>query len=198
MCIRDRTITAQRLGEVVSVEGAVLGARSFSHGFAFTLDDGTGQIELLMWHAVYDDCWDAGEINLGATVRATGEIGQYEGVLQIEPDFGGDVKVSAAAAPAPPRCQIGSLTSDDEGQRVTIEGTVIRVEGRDAWAKIFVGDDTGEIAVFIFRNVLDRILKNTALGAPGSRVRVVGPVVVYQGNLEIAPVLPYDVRVLSE
>ncbi len=191
-------ITTQRLGEVVSVEGTVVNVRSFSHGFAFTLDDGTGQIELLMWHNVYDDCWDAGKINLGATVRAAGEIGQYEGVLQIEPDFGGNVKVSAPAAPAPPWREIGSLSGGDEGQRVTIEGVVIRVEGRDSWAKIFIGDETGEIAVFMYRNVLDRVPKSTALGMPGSRVRVVGPVSVYRGNLEIAPALPYDVTVLSE
>ena len=190
-------ITAQRLGEVVSVEGAVVDVRSFSHGFAFTLDDGGGQIELLMWHNVYDDCWDAGKINLGAMVRAAGEIGQYEGALQIEPDFGGDVKVSAPAAPAPPRREIGSLSGGDEGQRVTIEGVVIRVEGRDSWAKIFIGDETGEIAIFMYRNVLDRVPQNTALGAPGSRVRVVGPVSVYRGNLEIAPALPCDVTVLQ-
>ncbi len=190
-------ITVERIGEEVTVEGTVVGTASFSAGFKFTLDDGTGQIVLLLWHNIYDDCWDAAEINLGAKVRATGTIGQYEGVLQIQPDFGGDVKaIEGATAWATPR-EIGSLTGGDEGQRVMIEGEVIRVEGRGDWAKVFLGDDTGEVLVFVYGNILDRIANNTALGTPGSRVRVVGTVQVYKGNLEVVPTLPSDVLVLE-
>ena len=52
--------------------------------------------------------------------------------------------------------------------------------------------------VFIWRTILDRIPKaNPALGTAGTRVRVVGVVQEYRGNLEIVPALPYDVEVLS-
>ena len=190
-------ITAARAGEEVTVEAEVVGAASFSAGFKFTLDDGTGQIVLVMWHNVYDDCWDAPGINLGARVRATGMVGEYEGELQIEPGFGGDVRAVGWAAPwAPPR-EIGSLSGSDAGQRVMIEGRVIRVEGGDGWAKIFVGDDTGEVLVFIWSNVLDRIPDNTKLGVEGTHVRVVGMLEVYASNLEVVPALPYDVIVLE-
>ncbi len=190
-------INAGRAGESVTVEGTVTGSSSFSGGFKFVLDDGTGQIALLMWSAVYDNCWDAAEINLGAKVRASGEIGQYEGELQIQPDFGGDVKAIQGAAAWATAREIGSLSGGDEGQRVMIEGDVIRVEGRGSWAKVFVGDGTGEVMVFIFQNILDRIPNNTALGTPGSHVRVVGVVELYKGDLEVVPVLPYDVVVLQ-
>lgn len=190
-------ITAERSGEEVTVEGTVVGTESFSAGFKFTLEDGTGQIVLLMWHNVYDDCWDAASINLGATVRATGEIGQYEGELQIEPGFGGDVKAIEGAAAWATLREIGSLSGADEGQRVMIEGEVVRVEGLSSAVKVFVGDETGEVMVFIWRNVLDRIPNNTALGTEGSRVRVVGTVEVYRSNLEVVPTLPYDVVVLE-
>jgi DNA/RNA endonuclease YhcR with UshA esterase domain len=194
---RISDISAARVGEEVTVEGEVVSAASFSAGFKFTLDDGTAQIVLLMWHNVYDDCWDAPEINLGARVCATGEIGEYEGELQIEPDFGGDVKAIEGAAPwAAPR-DIGTLSGSDEGQRVMIEGRVIRVEGGETWVKVFVGDDTGEVVVFIWRTVLDRIPGNTALGQEGTRVRIVGTVEVYRSNLQVTPVLPYDVVVLE-
>ncbi len=190
-------ITADRAGEEVTVEGVVVGAANFSAGFKFTLDDGTAQIVLLVWHEVYNDCGDALEINLGAKVRAAGEIGQYEGELQIQPNFGGDVEaIEDATAWAAPR-EIGSLSGSDEGQRVMIEGQVIRVEGRKDWAKIFVGDETGEVVVFLWRNVLDRIPDNIALGTEGSRVRVVGAVEIYRSNLEIVPTLPSDVMVLE-
>ena len=193
-------ITAARIGEEVTVEGAVVAARSFSSGFEFTLDDGTGQISLLMWHNVYDDCWDAAKINVGAEVRATGEVDQYEGALQIAPDFGGDVKAIEAATASAPRREIVALSSDDAGQRVMIEGQVLRTEGLSSAVKVFVGAEgeaQGEIVVFIWRNVLDRIANNEALGTAGSRVRVVGVVEVYRNNLELIPTLPNDVIVLS-
>ncbi|MBU0703350.1 MAG: hypothetical protein KKC18_05740 [Chloroflexi bacterium] len=191
------SITADLSGEEVTVEGTIVGAASFSAGFKFTLDDSTGQITLLMWHNVYDNCWDAAEINLGATVRATGEIGQYEGVLQIEPDFGGDVKAIEGAVASATLREIGSLSGSDEWQRVMIEGEVVRVEGLSSAVKVFVSDGSGEILVFLWRTVLDRIPGNTALGTPGSRVRIVGTVEPYRGNLEVVPTLPYDVVVLE-
>lgn len=193
-------ITAERIGEEVTVEGTVVAAESFSSGFEFTLDDGAGQILLLMWHNVYDDCWDASEINLGAEVRATGEIDQYEGALQIVPNFGGDVKAIEAASASAPRREIGALSGADAGQRVMIEGQVLRTEGLSSAVKVFVaaeGAAQGEIIVFIWRNVLDRIANNEALGTAGSRVRVVGVVEVYRNNLELIPTLPNDVIVLS-
>lgn len=190
-------IGAGRVGEEVTVEGAVVETASLSSGFKFTLDDGTGRIVLLMWHDVYDDCWDAPEVNIGARVRATGEIGEYEGELQIEPGFGGDVKAVEGAAAWATLREIGSLTGGDAGQRVMVEGRVIRVEGTQSTAKVFVGDDTGETLVLIWRNVLDRIPNNTALGVEGTRVRVVGVVEIYRSNLELVPALPYDVVVLE-
>jgi len=185
------------LGQEVTVEGVVVDTGSFSSGFRFTLDDGTGQVVLLMWHAVYDDCREAAGLNQGARVRVTGEVSRYEGVLQVEPAGGGAVGVlEPAAAWADPR-SIGSLSGVDEGQRVMIEGEVVRTEGREDWAKVFLSDGTGEIVVFIWRNILDRIPGNTGLGAPDSRVRVVGTVTVYRSNLEVVPALPYDVVVLG-
>jgi DNA/RNA endonuclease YhcR with UshA esterase domain len=194
-------ITADRVGEVVTVEGTVVDAASFSKGFKFTLDDGTGQVVLLMWHEVYDDCWDASKINLGATVRASGEVGQFEGQLQIEPRFGAEVKAIEGAVAQAPWREIGSISGADEGQRAMIEGEVARVEGLSSAVKVFLRDDgpgtQGEIVVFIWRNVLDRIADNAGLGTPGSRVRVVGTVQVYRSNLEIVPALPNDATVLE-
>jgi DNA/RNA endonuclease YhcR with UshA esterase domain len=191
------TLTDENIGEEVSIQGEVIGTASFSKGFTFTLDDGTGHIVLLMWHNIYDDCWDAPIINVGAEVQVTGEVSQYEETLQIEPSFGGNVKaVKGATATAPVR-EIGSLSGSDEGRRVMIEGEVLRVEGLSSAVKVSLGDKTGEIVVFIWRNVLDRIVDNIGLGTEGSRVRVVGAVEIYRSNLQVAPTLPNDVMVLE-
>ena len=71
------------------------------------------------------------------------------------------------------------------------------MEGLSSAAKVFVGDETGEVMVFIWRTVLDRIPNNTGLGTEGTRVRVVGTVEIYRSNLEVVPTLPYDVVVLE-
>ncbi|MFW6135665.1 MAG: OB-fold nucleic acid binding domain-containing protein [Chloroflexota bacterium] len=191
------SITADRVGEEVVLEGRVVDAGSLSKGFQFTLDDGTGQIVLLMWHNVYDDCWDAPKINLGATVRVRGEIHAYEGQLEIQPRFGGDVKVIVEGVPGVVRREIGSITGGDDGRLVMIEGRVVRTEGVSGAVKVFLADGSGEIVVFVWRSVLDRIEDNTGLGTPGSLVRVVGALQVYRANLEMVPALPNDVTVLE-
>lgn len=190
-------ISREMVGQEVTIEGVVVEAASLRGGFKFTLADESGQVVLLMWHPVYDDCWDAPVLNVGARVRATGEVGQYEEVLQVVPAWGGAVQVLEPAAGGVQPRTIGSLSGADEHQRVMVEGEVIRTEGCQEWVKVFLDDGTGEIVVFLWRDVLDRIPYNTALGTPGSRARVVGTVTVYRSNLEIVPTLPYDVMVLE-
>lgn len=192
-----RSITEAQLGQVLTLEADVVDTASFSAGFKYTLHDGTGRIPLLMWHSVYDDCWDIAGIHRGARIRVTGEVTQYEGQLEIQPRFGGDVKaVHAAVEPVPGR-EIGSISGADEGDLVMIEGRVVRTEGMPSAVKVFVADETGEILVFIWRNILNRIIDNTGLGTPGSRVRTVGRLQVYRSNLEVVPMVPQDVTVLE-
>jgi len=185
----------ERMGEEVTVEGRVIATASFSKGFKFTLDDGTGQVVLLMWLNVYDDCWDARKINLGARVRATGTVQTYEGQLQIAPQWGRQVKALQAAAPSAPALQIASITPADEGKRVMIEGTVARIEKSEFNVRLFVNDGSGEMLVLLWPNIYDRIPNRERLDTPGTPVQVVGEVKIYKGTLEVIPVLPYDVVV---
>jgi hypothetical protein len=181
-------------GQRVAVVGQVTAVASFSRGYRFTLSDGGGRVTLLMWDNVYDDCWDAPQINLGATVWALGEVGYFDGDLQIVPNFGGHVKVNAAPSAPPPAVEIGAL-GERVGQRVTVAGQIDRVAGNDNGQTLFLQDGSGEIAVFIWQNTFERIPNRGGLTA-GARVRVVGPVSVFRNNLQIIPTLPYDVVLL--
>jgi DNA/RNA endonuclease YhcR with UshA esterase domain len=78
-----------------------------------------------------------------------------------------------------------------------VEGRVVRVEGLESAVKVFLADETGEIVVFLWRNVLDRVTRNVGLGTPGSRVRVVGTLNIYRSNLELEPALPSEVTVIE-
>jgi len=187
---------AAHMGQEVTVSGQVTAVSSFAGGYKFRLSDGNGRLTLLLWQNVYDDCWDAPQLNIGATVQATGEIGEYEGELQIVPNFGGDVNVLTAGAASAPHYPIGELGNHID-ERVTVTGSVVRVEGAGSGTKIFIADDSGEVLIFIWQNVLDGVPQNTALGVAGTRVRVTGIVQLYRSNREIVPVLPYDVEVLE-
>lgn len=188
---------AGMVGREVTVEGRVVATASFSAGFKYTLEDGTGQVVLLVWHEVYDACGDAARLNLGADVRARGVVGEYEGELRVQPRWGGAVEVRRGAGPwAEPR-PVASLSPSDEGQRVMIEGQVVRTEELPSALKVLISDGSGEVLVFVWRNILERIPQNEALQMPGSRVRVVGTVTVYRGSLEVVPALPPDVSVLG-
>ncbi len=186
---------SEHMGEEVTVEGKVVSVASFSKGFKFTLDDGTGQAVLLMWLNVYDDCWDARKINIGARVRATGTVGTYENELQVVPEWGRQVKALQAAAPSAPARPIASLTAADEGQRVMIEGTVARIEKSESNIRLFVNDGSGEILVLLWPNIYERVPNRERLDTPGTPVQVVGAVQIYRGTLEVVPALPYDVVV---
>lgn len=182
-------------GQEVTVNGRVIATASFSHGFRFILDDGQGQATLLMWHNVYDDAWDAPKLNIGAAVRASGEVGQYEGEWQIVPDFGGDVKVTEPGGSFAPVRAIGEL-GNHMGELAQVSGVIVRLESSSSNVRIFLADDSGEILVLLWRNVLDRIPNNVALGEPGTRLRVTGRVDTFRSNRQLVPALPYDVELL--
>jgi DNA/RNA endonuclease YhcR with UshA esterase domain len=181
--------------EEVLLQGQIVATASFSHGYRFTLDDGSGRITLLMWHNVYDDCWDAPQLNLGATVTVNGRTSLFNDELQIEPRFGSQVKVvTPGGAIGTPRA-IGDL-GQHMGELVSISGTIERVESGSAGVRLFVRDDSGETPVFIWHNTLERIPNHTALGQAGTAVRVHGFVQEFRNNREVVPTLPYDVVVL--
>lgn len=185
------------MDEEVTVIGNIVATASLSQGFKFTLDDGSGQVILLMWHNVYDDCYAAPQLNVGAEVRATGKVGEYQGELQVEPRFGSQVKVQRAGGAFAPQVAFNTLNSY-LGQVVQVIGEIGNVSGTSSAVILSVFDETGAAPVFIWRTILDRIPKaNPALGTPGTRIRVVGVVQEYRGSLEIVPALPYDVEVLS-
>ncbi len=179
----------------VTVRATIAAAASFSKGFRFTLEDGTGRVTLLMWSNVYVDCWAAPELKIGATVQARGTVGQYQGEWQIEPGYGGDVKV-LTTAPALPVTAIGAIHGGNVGLLLAIEGAVERSEGTSSGQRVYLNDGSGSIQVWLWQNVFDLVPDNARLLTPGTRVRAEGIVQEYQGTLELVPQVPYGVTVL--
>jgi DNA/RNA endonuclease YhcR with UshA esterase domain len=183
----------QPLGATVTVEGTVIAAESFQNGFRLTLDDGTGQVVLLLWLSAYDRLADPARLQTGVRVRATGELDEYRGQREVVPARGSDVIITQAA-PAPAQRDIASITPADMGAVVAVEGTVTRSEPFSQGYRVWIDDGSGEIMLLLWENIYGRVAGRERLTA-GARVRAIGIVEEYRGTLEIIPQLPGDVTV---
>lgn len=183
-------LTAHHVGKMVDVEGTVIEVSSFSQGFKFTLDDGSGQSVLLLWHATFDQVAGASGLDLGARVAVWGEVEAYQGRLQIVPQAGSDVAVLAPGASGATEREIGALTTEDTGQLVTISGNVTGVEPFSGGRRVWIEDGSGEVMVLLWSAIDQRLAVPLTVG---DQVRMTGIVEEYQGTLEIVPRLPGDV-----
>ena len=183
-------LTGHHVGEMINVEGTVVEVASFSQGFKFTLDDGTGRSVLLLWHATFDEVTGASGLDLGARVTARGEVEDYQGERQIVPDAGSDVSVLAPGAPGTSQREIGNLTPGDAGRLVTVAGSVTRSEPFSGGRRVWLADGSGEVMVLLWSAIDQRLAVSLELG---DAARVTGTVEEYQGTLEIVPRLPGDV-----
>lgn len=184
-------------GEIAAIQGEVVEVSSFASGFRFTLDDGSAQAVLLLWLPVYAELADPALLDRGAWVQATGVVAVYEGETQVVPGSGLDVIVVSPGAAGASEREIGSLTAEDVGAVVAIEGAVTRAESFSGGWRLWVGDGTGAVVVLLWDTVCDRV-PGGGEWVPGLWVRVVGQVEMYEGVLEVVPRLPHDVEMADE
>ncbi|RME34205.1 MAG: hypothetical protein D6793_08805 [Thermoflexia bacterium] len=87
------SITPGDVGHLVTVRGTVTQARPFSAGYRFLLDDGTGEITVILWQDVYSTLPDSEALVEGAQVEITGEVALYRDTLEVIPGGPEDVRV---------------------------------------------------------------------------------------------------------
>ena len=183
-------VTGESVGQTMTVRGKVVDTSSFSVGFKFLLDDGTGRMWLTLFENTYKFVPNRAGLNLGADVQVTAEVAEFQGVQELQPDSGRDVHIvapgSSAGVPVTKINQLGR-----PGELVAIEGTITDVQGFSAGANVFVDDGTGNVRVTVFNNVLAYVPKDRLI--PGAAVRVYGKVGAFGGALQIVPALGYDV-----
>ena len=184
------SITQDNVGQTVTVRGKVVETSSFSAGFKFLLDDGTGRVPLTLFDGTYKFVPNRAGLNLGADVQVTAEVTEFKGVQELQPKSGRDVQIvtpgSSAGVPVTSINQLGK-----PGELVAIEGAITDIKGFSSGANVFVDDGTGNVRVTLFNNVLAYVPKDRL--APGAAVRVYGKLGAFGGALQIVPALGYDV-----
>ncbi|MGC9396685.1 MAG: OB-fold nucleic acid binding domain-containing protein [Anaerolineae bacterium] len=184
-------ITPGAAGSWMALQGRVVLMEGFKGGMKATLDDGTGQISLVLWERVYTALADPLALDVGAEVEVKGEIGVYQDELQITPEGPADI-VILAPAPEIPWVQIADLRALDAGRVVRLRGVLGAPQGFSAGAKAQLDDGSGAITVLLWTNIL------IALDPPpveGMQVEVIGVIQEYQGKLEIIPRSTLDWRI---
>lgn len=189
------SIASSMIGQTISVRAQVVSTSSFSAGFRFVLNDGSGSITLVLFDGTYRAVADRAILNLGAQVRVDATVAEFNEQLQLQPESGDSIVVEQAGSTSIIKTRaINTLTSGDIGTLVAVVGDVVRVEGFAAGVSVFVSDGTGELRVAIFENVLNFVPNATALQA-GATVRIVGRVDEFGGALELLPALGFDVSI---
>ncbi|OQY21176.1 MAG: hypothetical protein B6I34_07690, partial [Anaerolineaceae bacterium 4572_32.1] len=77
-----RIIAGDFIDQIVTLTGTLGEPQPFSAGVKFTLDDGSGEITLLLWQDVYDDLAAGQTLQAGTKVSVVGELSEYRGELE--------------------------------------------------------------------------------------------------------------------
>ncbi len=179
------------LGSWLRLQGRVVLMEGFKGGMKATLDDGTGQIMVVLWNNVYTALENPFAVDVGADIVVEGELGVYQEELQIVPERPSDITI-VAPAPEIPWVAIDALKAADAGRVIRLRGVLGTPEGFSAGVKVPLDDGSGVITVLLWTNILTQLDPQPTAG---QAVEVIGVIQEYRGDLEIVPRSPLDWRV---
>jgi len=188
-----------RAGQWAAVRGTVVKVNPFSAGVKFTLDDGTGRANVVLWRDLYAVLSPTLQLTEGAQVAVQGEVSLYRGAVEITPELDADVTFIADASPTPTRAvafvPMNQLTSGDKGKLVAVRGKVVAMIPFSKGMKYRLDDTTGKVILLLWQDVFDA-LPDAAKLAKDAQVSVTGTVDVFDGEIEVVPESAADVQVI--
>ncbi|MBN2007219.1 MAG: OB-fold nucleic acid binding domain-containing protein [Anaerolineae bacterium] len=129
----------------------------------------------------------------GQGIAVTGTVSLYKDTPQIVPASVGDIALSEApAAPTVEMRDLKSLSTDDEGKLVQVQGHVVLMEGFKGSLKATLDDTKDQLVVLLWDSVYAGLADPTALDL-GAEITVRGEIQVYQGELELVPETAGDI-----
>jgi len=88
------TITSADLTTRVTIEGVVSRAEAFSQGQRVYVNDGTGELLVLLWQNIFERVKDGARLlTPGTRVRVDGVVQEYKGTLELVPQVPSSVMV---------------------------------------------------------------------------------------------------------
>lgn len=180
-------------GKIVLVEGVVVNVASFSAGFKFTLNDGSGQMVMTLFESDYDKLAKREALNVGAKVRAKGRVDVYLSEIQLVPKAA-DVVVTAGTPPAIQSYALGAINGNDHNALAQVSGEIAGVEKFADGVNLILKDATGVQKITLYTNVAKRIPASVKL-TTGSKLNVIGRIKASRASgVRIEVALPFDVK----
>jgi hypothetical protein len=178
---------------MVCVEGAITDIVQFSSGVRCVLDDGTGPAVLWIPQVVFAQLPNPAAWMVGSIVRGTGSVQTYGETIEVVPPTAGGLAMLSAATPADAKVsRMADLSLEHIGQRVTVKGTIERVQPFSKGIMYLLDDGSAKITLVLWQNILDTVIDGEKLVA-GAVVQASGKVQEYQGKLEIVPGIGTDI-----
>jgi DNA/RNA endonuclease YhcR with UshA esterase domain len=87
------SLTLAQLGQSLTLAGRITAINEFSQGQRLTLDDGTGDLVILLWNNILNYVPRADQLAEGQALVVTGRLDQYKGTFELVPQIGFDVIV---------------------------------------------------------------------------------------------------------
>jgi len=194
-------ITADQKGAEVTVSGRVSKywkPRPDSRApYKIILSDGSGELECVYWSRTAD-ALSGNEPQIGDQLEITGRLDVYKGKVQLKVWDAADIRKISKTASSISRepIKIGSITKKMGKQVIMVDGILKEPKSIPGGVIYSLSDDTGTIRLlFLDKNVPgeDRNALDT-----GTRVRVIAPVMIYKGVLELVPANTQAVKILEQ
>ncbi len=187
------------VGEKKTVKGTITNVRTFSggKGRTFTISDGTGTIDVLVWGKLYNQIPQKASLNPGTSIQVSGEIGSYRGRLQIKPQNPGDIQI-----PGVPTAKVTSIANVT--QTAAFRVNTLHFPG--------ISDGTGEIQAKSYGKTaqglieqyaeslgitVEELLSTNRLPKTGDRIEAMGTLNIMGGQPTLMLQVPERVKIIS-
>ncbi len=174
--------------------------RSERAPYIVTLSEGGTQIPMVYWSDVQSSV--ASQIRVGNVIRAKLTVSEHRGTLQLKLRDARDLKLVGGGSDKAESdtgetgsaeesesgggtVKIRSITEAWSNRNVAISGRIVASDAIGQGQRLLVRDDTGEIRVILWDNVLSQIPATEFQS--GRSISVTGRVKVYRGQPEIVP-----------
>ncbi|MCS7056989.1 MAG: OB-fold nucleic acid binding domain-containing protein [Thermoflexales bacterium] len=185
------TIGLGDVGKTVTVQGVVDEASNFSAGFKLGLRDDTGRITVTIFERVFDALSKPEQINVGATLRVTGEVNAFRGALEITPGSAQRIHVVAPPVRDVKQYALSEISGNDQNAIVRVIAEVVRVQPFDKGIEVLIRDETSAQRLRLYQVVARRVKLK-----PGDMIEVIGRVKASKSRgVAIEVALPGDVQV---
>jgi RecJ-like exonuclease len=185
-------LSAASVDKTVAVSGTVTEASNFSAGFKVKLNDGSGQIGVVLFENVFDALKAPANVNVGAVLSVTGKLNEYKDALEIAPASAETVAVIAAPAMRDvPTKTLGAINGNDHNAVVRVNGEVVAIDPFESGVNVLLKDESGVQKLRLYNVVAERVKLSA-----GDNVSVIGRVVASRSRgIVIDVVMPGDIEV---